>query len=79
MRILLSALTALAVVTTTAAPAFSAACRDGRGRFVKCDARRPLPPKRCRDNRGKFAKCDLGRDGDRRGPRDDRGPDNRGR
>ncbi|MFT8736536.1 MAG: hypothetical protein ABF760_03635 [Zymomonas mobilis] len=78
MRILLSALTALAVVTTAAVPAFSAPCRDGRGRFVKCGVR-PMPPKRCRDNRGKFMKCDIGRDNDRNGPRnDDRGPGNRG-
>lgn len=78
MRILFSALTALAVVTT-AVPAFSAPCRDGRGHFVKCGVK-PMPPKRCRDNRGKFMKCDMGRDNDRNGSRnDDRGPDNRGR
>lgn len=75
MRILLSAFAAFTVVTATAAPAFSAPCRDGRGRFVKCDTQKPVSPKRCRDNRGKFIKCNLAKGGEAQG---DQGHENRG-
>lgn len=44
---------ALAVMTS---PAYGAACRDAKGKFIKCATAAPAKATRCRLN-GKFAKC----------------------
>ncbi|GAJ28049.1 hypothetical protein [Acidomonas methanolica] len=33
-----------------------APCRDGKGRFTKCEA---PAPKKCRDEKGRFTACDA--------------------
>jgi len=37
----------------------AAACRDAKGKFIKCPAAASAPakPKKCRDTKGKFIKC----------------------
>ena len=52
MRNFMIGLTALALVATSS-PTLAAACRDAKGKFVKC----PDKPTRCKDAKGKFAKC----------------------
>jgi len=54
MKLLLAALTASALLT---APAQAAACRDAKGKFVKCAEKAPTKATRCKDAKGKFAKC----------------------
>ncbi|MBW6522422.1 hypothetical protein KZ810_02830 [Sphingomonas sp. RHCKR47] len=54
MKLLLAALTASALLT---APAQAAACRDAKGKFIKCTEKAPTKPIRCKDAKGKFAKC----------------------
>lgn len=53
MRILL---TAIALVSVAAAPAYAAPCRDAKGKFIKCPTKAPAKTVRCKLN-GKFAKC----------------------
>ncbi|QJU57001.1 hypothetical protein HL653_03650 [Sphingomonas sp. AP4-R1] len=56
------ALTAAAVLTT---PAFSAPCKDAKGKFMKCPAASAPASSgitkgkdgKCRDTKGHFAKC----------------------
>jgi len=52
---------ALAAIAAFALPlsADAAACRDAKGKFVKCPApaSAPAKPKQCRDKKGKFIKC----------------------
>ena len=52
---------ALALAFTVAAPgdAYAKACRDAKGKFIKCPAAASAPakPKKCKDAKGKFAKC----------------------
>ena len=55
MRKVIIALSALGLIAGSA-PAFSAPCRDAKGKFVKCPQPKPKPT-RCRDAKGKFAKC----------------------
>jgi len=52
MRKLMIVLTAVAFVASSS-PTLAAACRDAKGKFVKC----PGKPTRCKDAKGKFAKC----------------------
>jgi len=54
MRKLILALSALSFVASSA-PGFAAACRDAKGKFIKCPAK--VAPARCRDTKGHFAKC----------------------
>jgi hypothetical protein len=54
MKLLLAALTASALL---AAPAQAAACRDAKGKFIKCAEKAPTKPIRCKDAKGRFAKC----------------------
>ena len=55
MRALTLAALSLALVagSVQAAPA----CRDGKGKFIKCAAAAAKAPVRCKDAKGKFAKC----------------------
>ncbi len=39
------------------APALAAACRDAKGKFIKCPPAKPAAGVRCKDAKGKFAKC----------------------
>jgi hypothetical protein len=52
---------ALAAIAAFALPlsADAAACRDAKGKFIKCPAAATAPakPKQCRDAKGKFVKC----------------------
>ena len=47
--------TALLAIGSTAAIA-APACRDAKGKFIKCPAP-PAKPMRCKAANGKFAKC----------------------
>ena len=55
MRNIIIALSGLALIAGSA-PAFSAPCRDAKGKFIKCPQPKPKPT-RCRDAKGKFVKC----------------------
>jgi hypothetical protein len=57
LRFLLTATAAFALITTSAAPALAAPCKDAKGRFTKCPDKAPVKPVRCKDAKGKFAKC----------------------
>ena len=39
------------------ASADAAACRDAKGKFIKCPPTAPAKAARCKDAKGKFAKC----------------------
>lgn len=56
---MLKALILSVAVVGAAAPlaAEAAACRDAKGKFVKCASTAPAKPTRCKDPKGKFAKC----------------------
>ena len=56
MRQLLFAIATLALVGASA-PAFSAPCKDAKGRFAKCSNKNPPQLVRCKTTNGKFAKC----------------------
>lgn len=58
MRALTLFAASLALIATSAAPAYAAGkqCRDAKGKFIKC-ADKAAPAKRCKDSKGKFAKC----------------------
>ncbi|GEN62779.1 hypothetical protein [Acetobacter oeni] len=51
---------ALVTATTAVAPsvifgtAVAAACRDNKGKFVRCP---PQKPEKCRDTKGRYTKC----------------------
>lgn len=55
---MLKALVLSVAVLGLAAPvtANAAACRDAKGKFIKCPEK-PAKPVRCKDAKGKFAKC----------------------
>ena len=55
MRILV--LAAFALSLATAGQASAAACRDAKGKFIKCAPAAAKAPVRCKDAKGKFAKC----------------------
>ncbi|MBN8715655.1 hypothetical protein [Thermomonas sp.] len=40
----------------TAAKPAKQTCRDGKGKFIKCEAAKPAK-QTCRDDKGKFTKC----------------------
>lgn len=50
---------ALALTMVSAGAADAKACRDAKGKFIKCPAAASAPakPKKCKDAKGKFAKC----------------------
>lgn len=52
------ALSVIAALTLSVS-ANAAACRDSKGKFIKCPAATlaPAKPKKCRDAKGKFIKC----------------------
>ena len=54
MRKFIFAFAAMAVV---ASPAYSAACRDSHGKFIKCAHATPKKAVRCKDAKGRFARC----------------------
>lgn len=54
MRKFIFAFAAMAVV---ASPAYSAACRDSHGKFIRCAHAAVKKPVRCKDAKGKFARC----------------------
>ncbi len=51
--------TALALCSLVAlSPAFSAPCKDAKGKFTKCPPKTaPVKKGPCRDTKGKFIKC----------------------
>ena len=54
MRRFVFAILAAVLASTATLPAVAAgACRNDKGKFVKC----PPAPKMCRDAKGKFTKC----------------------
>ena len=54
MRKFIFAFAAMAVV---ASPAYSAPCRDGHGKFIRCAHAALKKAVRCKDAKGKFARC----------------------
>ncbi len=54
-KIALGVAAALMVLGSTGA-ASAAACRDAKGKFIKCPEKAAKPAK-CKDAKGKFAKC----------------------
>ena len=51
-------LAAFALSVAMAGQASAAACRDAKGKFIKCPAAAaPAKPVKCKDAKGKFAKC----------------------
>ena len=55
-KILIAA--ALAAFTLSAGPSFAAeACRDAKGKFIKCPPPAAAKKAVCKDDKGKFAKC----------------------
>ncbi|GAC1612992.1 MAG: hypothetical protein NVS3B27_09730 [Novosphingobium sp.] len=58
MRKVTIAFAALAII---ASPAYSAACRDSHGKFIKCGHAAVKKPVRCKDAQGKFARCGVPR------------------
>ncbi|MFD1610837.1 hypothetical protein ACFSCW_03365 [Sphingomonas tabacisoli] len=50
-------LIAASLAALAGSPAFSAPCRDAKGKFIKCPEKAAAPAKRCKDAKGKFAKC----------------------
>ena len=57
IRTMLTAVAALSITATVVSPAMSAACRDPKGKFIKCADAKPAAGTRCKDSKGKFAKC----------------------
>jgi len=57
LRNLIIATASLALLGTTAAPAFAGNCRDAHGKFVACPKKAPAKSTRCKDAKGKFVKC----------------------
>jgi hypothetical protein len=57
MKHLMFGLAALSLAAIPAA-ADAAACRDGKGKFIKCAAAAaPAKGVKCKNEKGKFAKC----------------------
>lgn len=55
-RTLFTAAASLALISAATSPAFAGACRDAKGKFVKCPDKR-VAAKKCKDAKGRFAKC----------------------
>ncbi len=55
-HLMLSAALALGVLGM-ATPVVAAACKDAKGKFVKCPAAAAKPAARCKNAKGHFAKC----------------------
>ena len=56
MRKIALAIAAIGLVAGSA-PSLGAPCRDAKGKFIKCPAKKPVKVTRCKDAKGKFAKC----------------------
>jgi hypothetical protein len=57
MRNIIIALSALGLLASSAPSIAGAPCRDAKGKFIKCPAKKAAKPTRCRDASGKFLKC----------------------
>ena len=57
IRNIVLGLSAALMVASAAAPASAAACRDAKGKFMKCATKAPVV--RCKDAKGRFAKCGM--------------------
>jgi len=57
MRSLIIALSAFGLLASSAPSLAAAACRDAKGKFIKCPKPAPSKTTRCRDAHGKFIKC----------------------
>ncbi len=59
MRRTIAVTVAALFLAAGASPSFAAACRDAKGKFIKCPpaASAPAKPTKCKDAKGKFAKC----------------------
>ncbi len=56
-RILVSAAVLLSLTGAALDASAATACRDAKGKFMKCATVKPATPVRCKDAKGKFAKC----------------------
>jgi hypothetical protein len=56
-RILVSAAILLSFSAASLNASAAPACRDAKGKFMKCAPAKPATPVRCKDAKGKFAKC----------------------
>lgn len=56
MKLMSWVLAAAVLSLSLSAPVQAAACRDAKGKFVKCPDK-PKAGLRCKDAKGKFAKC----------------------
>ncbi len=56
-RILVSAAVLLSLSAAALDASAAPACRDAKGKFIKCAPAKPATPVRCKDAKGKFAKC----------------------
>ena len=55
---MLKALVLSVAILGVAAPATAApACRDAKGKFIKCPEKSPAKTVRCKDAKGRFVKC----------------------
>jgi hypothetical protein len=57
MRKIITALSALGLLASSAPSLAGTPCRDAKGKFIKCPTKKPAKPTRCRDANGKFLKC----------------------
>ncbi len=56
-RTIIAAAVAALLTVGVSASADAAACRDAKGKFIKCPPTAPAKAARCKDAKGKFAKC----------------------
>ena len=56
-RTIIAAAAAALLTAGVSASADAAACRDAKGKFIKCPPTAPAKAARCKDAKGKFAKC----------------------
>ena len=47
----------IAIASLAVSPVSAAACRDAKGKFIKCPPPAAAKATRCKDAKGKFAKC----------------------
>ena len=57
MKRIVLALSALSLIAGASAPAFSAPCKDSKGKFIKCPKAPAAKPRKCRNAKGHFMKC----------------------
>jgi hypothetical protein len=56
-RLLLSAAVLLSLSAVAQGVSAAPACRDAKGKFIKCPPPAPPAATRCKDAKGKYAKC----------------------